>query len=67
MSIVKGDLGSAKVVLEFRQAVLDREAMRKERDAAIEVLRQCWYWFDDHDDRLPSHEIHTMLRKLVVG
>lgn len=30
-----------------------------------EALRQRWYWFDDHDDRKTSAELHDMLRKVV--
>lgn len=37
----------------------------RELNDAREVLRQCWYWFNDHDDRLTSSEIHRMLKEVL--
>lgn len=57
------------------QALLDAvEALVRLRQGGVchvpveemrEVLRQCWYWFDDHDDRKTGTELHDMLRKVV--
>lgn len=41
----------------------ERIAMVSEIARLREVVRQCFYWFDDRDDRMTSRELHAMLAK----
>ncbi len=29
------------------------------------ALQQCWFWFDDHDDRMTSAELHALIKKTL--
>lgn len=36
---------------------------RTELERLREIIRQCFYWFDGHDDRMTSSELHALLAK----
>lgn len=48
--------------VERTNAFLARaHAAEAQRDALLKVVWHCWEWFDDHDDRMTSAELHRML------
>lgn len=52
-------------VARLRQELGQPLETERECERLRELLRQCWYWFDDHDDRMTSAEIHKALKDVL--
>ena len=54
-------------VARLRQELGQPLETERECERLRELLRQCWYWFDDHDDnRMTSFEIHKLLKEWIT-
>lgn len=60
---LQGELEQQRTRAEAAEQEL-REANRQ-REIEKRVLWSCWEWFDDHDDRKTSAEIHHELQQVV--
>ena len=54
-------------VARLRQELGQPLETERECERMRELLRQCWYWFDNHDDnRMTSFEIHKLLKEWIT-